>query len=63
MKLFRYKITCEHRSKGNVRTIIVYYVVAHNLSSALVKFMNWHDSEYKHRRAYNVVSEMVGIYL
>ena len=56
---YRYHIVCEHA--GRVRTIIMFDTVASNPTNALIDFMNWHNKAYPHRRASNVVCNLVSI--
>lgn len=57
--MYQYRIVCQHRDR--VRTSVFYITIAVNPTDALIRFMNWHNQEYPHRRAYNVVCELVSI--
>ena len=52
MSLKRYLVVCEHH--GRIRTFVYYESIALCEQDAITKFMNWHEREYPHRRAYNV---------
>ena len=47
-----YTVSCLH--KGRPLTYVSIVVSAINEKDALVRFMNWHNKQYKHRRAYDV---------
>lgn len=47
-----YNVSCLH--KGRRITYVSITVSANNETDALTRFMNWHEKQFKHRRAYDV---------
>lgn len=47
-----YNVSCLH--KGRPLTYVSTIVTANNEMDAIVRFMNWHEKQFKHRRAYDV---------
>ena len=50
--MMEYNVSCLH--KGRKIVYVASIVSAENEKDALIRFMNWHDKQYKHRRAYDV---------
>ena len=59
MSLKRFRVICEHHGARHIRTIVYREIIALNEMDAVVKFMNWHEKEYPHRRAYNVECSVI----